>query len=432
MKNMKKCFRLLLILMALLALCSRALAESGFTLDENATIAGMNYLPWTRGYEPTSDGETMTVCLPLRSDTAIGKITAALTVDNETVSPLRGEGTKVDVLPDQNGLYAVRLGARLLSGRINGDYAATVRVTGKDADGAAVTADFPVVLRVRDGKASGAAMRPALESVSADLRVGEDGALTAALVNTDPYAEMRDILLTVSDANGEILSAGGDKLRLGSLMPNERVSVTYPLSVQPDAAVKAHTLSLTLTWTALGETMSWTETHTLPVTQEIRLEHGALQGAASVVSGDTAAFTLPLMNMGRGELRNVLATLTLPGLCERQSVLVGAIASGGTGDARLSFLASGDAGTYTGVLRVTCEDVWGNESGYDLPVELTVEPRPVRSEGDTASGDEGEEKRQLSPLVWGLGGGCALLLAALIVTSALLVRKIHRLEEDRL
>ena len=429
---MKKRFRLLLTtLIILLALGPRALAEGGFTLDENATIAGMNYLPWARGYEPTSDGETMTVCLPLRSDTAVGKITAALTVDDETVSPLRGEGAKIDVLPDQNGLYAVRLSARLLSGRINGDYAATVRVTGKEADGAEVTADFPVVLRVRDGKASGAAMRPALENVSADLRVGEDGALIATLVNTDPCAEMRDILLTVSDASGEILSAGSDKLRLGALMPNERVSVTYPLSVQPDAAVKAHTLSLTLTWTALGEAMSWTETYTLPVTQEIRLEHGALQGAASVVSGDTAVFTLPLMNMGRGEVRNVLATLTLPGLCERQSVLVGVIASGETGDARLSFAAGGGAGTYTGVLRVTCEDAWGNGSGYDLPVELTVEPRPVKSEEETISGDAAAGT-MLSPLVWGLGGGCALLLAALIVTSALLVRKIHRLEEDKL
>lgn len=430
---MKKRFRLLLAtLIILLALGGHALAEGGFTLDENATIAGMNYLPWARGYEPTSDGETMTVCLPLRSDTAVGKITAALTVDDETVSPLRGEGAEIDVLPDQNGLYAVRLSARLLSGRINGDYAAAVRVTGKDADGAAVTADFPVVLRVRDGKASGAAMRPALESVSADLRVGEDGALTAMLVNTDPYAEMRDILLTVSDESGEIVSAGSDRLRLGALMPNERVSVTYPLSVQPDAAVKAHTLSLTLTWTALGEAMNWTETYTLPVTQEIRLEHGALQGASSVISGDTAVFTLPLMNMGRGEVRNVLATLTLPGLCERQSVLVGAIESGGTGQARLSFAASGDAGTYTGVLSVTCEDAWGNESGYDLPVELTVEPKPVKSESETASGDGAEEKGRISPLVWGLGGGCALLLAALIVISALLVRKIHRLEEDRL
>ena len=275
---MKKRFSLLLILLAVLALCAPALAEGGFTLDENATIAGMNYLPWARGYEPTSDGETMTVCLPLRSDSAAGKITATLTVDDETVSPLRGEGAKIDVLPDQNGLYAVRLSARLLSGRINGDYAATVRVTGKDADGAAVTASFPVVLRVRDGKSSGAAMRPSLEGVSADLRVGEDGALTATLVNTDPYAEMRDILLTVSDASGEILNAGSDKLRLGSLMPGERAAMSYPLSVQPDAAVKAHALNLTLTWTALGEAMSWTETYTLPVTQEIRLEHGALQG----------------------------------------------------------------------------------------------------------------------------------------------------------
>ena len=137
------------------------------------------------------------------------------------------------------------------------------------------------------------------------------------------------------------------------------------------------------------------------------------------------------MNMGRGELRNVLATLTLPGLCERQSVLVGTIASGESAQARLSFAADGEAGTYTGVLRVTGEDVWGNESGFELPIELAVEPKPVKSAEDTASGGAGEEK-MLSPLVWGLGGGCALLLAALIVTSALLVRKIHRLEEDRL
>ena len=429
---MKKRFGLLMTaLIILLALGGRALADDGFTLEEGVTIAGMNYLPWARGYEPTSDGEMMTVCLPLRSDAAVGRITAELTVDDETVSPLRGEGVKIDIQPDQNGLYAVRLGARLLSGRINGDYAATVHVTGKDADGAAVTADFPVVLRVRDGKSSGAAMRPELENVSAELCVGEDGALTATLMNTDPYAEMRDILLTVSDESGEILSAGSDKLRLGSLMPNERVSVAYPLSVQPDAAVKTHRLTLTLTWMALGGEMSWTETYALPVTQEIRLEHGALQGAASVVSGDTAAYTLPLMNMGRGELRNVLATLTLPGQCERQSVLVGVIEPGGTGQARLSFATSGDAGTYSGVLSVTCEDAWGNESGYELPVTLAVEPRPVKSTEGTNAGAAAEEKK-ISPLIWGLGGGCALLLAALIVISALLVRKIHRMEEDRL
>ena len=428
---MKKRFSLLLIFLAMLALCAPALAEDGFTLDENATIAGMNYLPWARGYEPTSDGETMTVCLPLRSDSAAGKITAALTVDDETVSPLRGDGAKIDVLPDQNGLYAVRLSARLLSGRINGDYAATVRVTGKSADGADVTADFPVVLRVRDGKPGGAAMRPALENVSADLRVGENGALTAALVNTDPYAEMRDILLTVSDESGDILSAGSDSLRLGSLMPGERAQVFYPLSVQPDAAVKAHTLNLTLTWTALGADMSWTEKRTLAVTQEIRLERGALQGAASVVTGDTAVLTLPLMNMGRGDVRNVLATLTLPGLCERQSVLVGTIASGESAQARLSFAADGEAGTYTGVFSVTGEDVWGNESGFELPVTLSVETRPVKSAEETASDDAAAGKK-LSPLVWGLGGACAMLLLALIVTSALLARKIHRLEEDRL
>ena len=426
---MKKYFCLMLILMALL-LCAPALAEDGFTLDEDTTIAGMNYLPWARGYEPTSDGETMTVCLPLRSDSAVGKITATLTVDDESVSPLRGDEVKVEVQPDQDGLYAVRLSARLLSGRKNGDYAAHVHVAGKNSDGAEVTADFPVVLRVRDGQTNDAAMRPVFDNVSAELRVGEEGTLTATLVNTDAYAEMSDILLTVSDASGEILSAGSDTLRLTSLMPGESEKVSYPLSVQPDAAIKAHTLTLTLTWTALGKEMSWSETYTVNVTQEIRLEYGALQAAESVISGDTATFTLPLMNMGRGALSNVLATLTLPGQCERQSVLVGEIASGDTAQARLSFTAGAD-GTYLGTIIVTCEDQWGNESGFELPVSLTVEAKAEKSEDSTTAGSTSKDEG-ISPLTWALGGGCALLLLALIITSAVLVKKIHRLEEDRL
>lgn len=421
-------FLLLLCALMLLMLCGTALAE-GFYLDEQATIAGMNYLPWARGYEPTSDSQNVTVCLPIRSEAAVGKIRAELTVDDESVSPLRGTGVSAEFLPDQKGLYAVKLTAPLLSGRINGDYAATVHVTGQDADGQALDMDFPVVLRVRDGQ-SAILQPPQLNNVSSGLCAGEDGVLTATLTNTDPHAEMTDILLTVSDSSGEVLPSLTDTLRVGALMPGESIEISYPLSVASSARVADHLLTVTVRYQALGAAQSWTETLTVPVTQEIRLERGALTSTASVVQGDQAAVTLPLMNMGRGTVNNVLATLSVPGLCESQSVLVGSIAPGETATARLNFTAKSEPGTYSGTLLISCEDAWGNGDQQELAISFDVEAPVVSYESSSPSDDA--PAAQSSLLVWILAGACACLFIALLLTASLLVRKIHRLEEDKL
>lgn len=418
------------LVLLIMALGLNSSAQGGdFTLDEEATIAGMNYLPWARGYEPTSDGENVIVCLPLRSERAAGKIKAVLRVDEASVSPIRGEEVSVEVLPDAKGLYAVKLTARLLSGRVNGDYAATVHVTGQDAQGAALSGDFPMVLRLRDGKTSDQPMRPALENVSAHLRVGEAGTLEGRLVNSDAYAEMRDILLSVRDAGGEVLPGGTDKMRLGDLMPGKGLDFAYPVTVSAKAQVAAHPLTFSLSWTALGEEKSWEETITLPVTQEMRLEWGALQTNDSVVQGDQATVTLPLMNMGRGEVYNVLATLSLSGVCERQSVLVGTIAPGESGTARLSFAAKAEPGRYEGTLCVACEDAWGNETSREEAIALQIEA-PVLKEAASQSSETPEVSG--NRLVWILGGVCALMALVMILGAALLIKKIHRLEEERL
>ena len=80
----------------------------------------------------------------------------------------------------------------------------------------------------------------------------------------------------------------------------------------------------------------WKETFTVPVTQAIRLEQGGVQ-LPTAIAGELSNMTLPLMNMGKGELRNVLVKLEIDGVLDAQSVLVGTVAAGETKQAKLIF-----------------------------------------------------------------------------------------------
>ena len=417
--------RFLIALLAALLLPACALAE-GFTLDERRILQGMNQ-SWQQGYEPTVEGGYVNIILPLTSDVAGGKITATLVLNDENVSPFASQKLSADCWKNE-GLYAVRLRLPLVSARHSGDYAGRVVVEGKDASGGALRAEYPVVIRIRDGRKD--AIRPGLSSVTSSVSVGENGTVNAILTNTSRYAEMQNIELTITDDSGDILPAGWNKATLGSLMPGESARISYPVTVKPDAAVALHTLSFNLRYTALDEPVEWTENFTLPVTQDMRLEQGGLQTPGSVVQGDVASLTLPLMNMGRGSLNNVMATLTMPGVVERQSVLVGTIAAGETKPAKLSVTPGKDVlGEVIGSIEVTAEDAWGNQTSFSLPVsfmvEQAVEVKPIETTTDLV-------KSMVPGYVWPLAGACLLLLIALIVQGALLRGRIHRLEEEKL
>ena len=128
--------RLFTALLAALLLPACALAE-GFTLEEDRILAGMNQ-SWRQGYEPTVDGNSVNIYLPLTSDKTGGKITATLALDDPTTSPFATTTLTADCWKNE-GLYAVRLRLPLVSARHNGDYAARV-VVANAATNAAVKA----------------------------------------------------------------------------------------------------------------------------------------------------------------------------------------------------------------------------------------------------------------------------------------------------
>ena len=233
----------------------------------------------------------------------------------------------------------------------------------------------------------------------------------------------------MSDPSGDILPKELDTVVLGDLMPGESLDLSFPVTVLSAAKVTPHSLHFDFSGQSLGQEAKLSVSYTIPVRQEIRLEQGGLRMAESVVAGDSITATLPLMNMGKSDILNAMVTISLPGITERQSVLVGTIQPGETKQAQITLTAPKDVlGSFDGTLTVTGEDNDSNSVSFDLPVSLNVEEAVKTDALDTQG--TAKEKAPMSVIV--LSIVCAVLVAALITQSILLRGKLHRLEEERL
>ena len=402
--------------------------DAAFAIDERRVLPGMSR-SYLQGYVPSVSRNEMTLLLPVTSPSAVGTIQAEILPADEGLSPFPPQSMAARAQRAESGVWPLRFTIKLHEDRMNGDYAATICVTGQDAQGNSLRADIPYVFRIRDGADNTEVARLQITDVRADFRVGEDCAVTATLTNPCRTVPFERPVMRISDDSGDILPQSAGALYLDDLAPGESMTVRFPMTVLPKATVAPHILHFDISWAALGQPVSQQESYTLPVTQDIRLESGGLKMATSVIAGDSLSLSLPLMNRGKADIIDVMATLTLPGVTERQSVLVGTIAPGETKTAQLSILPGKDvSGAFTGTLTVEATDNDGNPATLTLPVALTVE-KPAPPIAATAPA----EGKEASPLpLYVLGGCCALLVVLCIVQRAVLGRKIRRLEEDRL
>lgn len=427
---MKKAYWIAVLLTVLLLapLFQGNAEETAFTVDQERVCQGMNR-SWRQGYEPTIANNRLTLILPLLSDQAYGAIETELVMADEALSPFKPQSMSVRTQPSEGGAYVVRLPLEVYADRTNGDYRCTVRVAGQTQSGEPIRLEMPYTVRIRDGQPSREIMRVQITDVLTDLKVGESGRVSAVLTNPCKTVAFERPVLKISDQSGEILPQQADVLYLDDLGPGESVTVTFPLTVLPRASVSHHILQFSLSWLSLGQAVTQIESYTVPVTQEMRLEQGGVKMASSVVAGDSLTITLPLMNMGRSDLVNVLASVSLPGITEKQSVLVGTIPPGETKNAQIVITPGKNvAGDFSGALRVEATDNDGNPTELSLPIALTVEEPVVLSQADEPAPAE----KETPYLTYGLAGGCALLLLICLAQGAILRRKIRKLEEDRL
>ena len=421
---MKRLTCILLTLLLVLSMSVTAFAAE-FEIDQHSTMDGMNR-SWYQGYGPTIKNHTMTLCLPLRAESCVGDITVSIALDDPNVFLLTSEPKEVTVSP-KDSIYPVKLSLALERYRRNGDFPATITIKGTDEAGKEIVETLPYVIRIRDGYGSHETLEPVISDVVGSLDVGTDGSLSLTITNPTTTQSIMGGEITVTDSTGEILMSGSNRFLIPEILPGKSETVTIPMTVKGNATISQHTLEVKLSYSCLGKSAEWKESFTVPVTQAIRLEQGGVQ-LPTAIAGELGNMTLPLMNMGKGELRNVLVKLEMDGVLDAQSVLVGTMAAGETKQAKLTFTPKLDSvGTHSGTVTITCEDAYGNTFFQTLEVTLTVdEPIPE------VELQQEEEKEKMSTATIVLIILCVALVAGLVVQGTILTKKIHTLEEERL
>lgn len=136
---------------------------------------------------------------------------------------------------------------------------------------------------------------------------------------------------------------------------------------------------------------------------------------------------LPVMNLGKTDIHNVMVSLFVPGVAENQSVLVGTVAPGETKQAQLSVApVLGTHGEHSGTLTVSYEDPLGKPYEKTMELNLRIEEAPSK-DGENQNG-EAHLPGWVMPVIIIL----AVLLLAASAAAGILLQKVHKLEEDRL
>lgn len=421
---MKRMICMILSLLLVLSMGATAFAAE-FEIDQHSTMDGMS-LSWYQGYEPTISYNTMTLYLPIRAESCVGDITVSIALDDPNVFLLEAQPKEITASP-RDGIYPVKLTLSLQQNRRNGDYPATITLTGRNASGKEIVEKIPYIIRIRDSYGSHETMEPVISDVIGDLSVGNDGSVRLTITNPTTTQSIMDGEITVIDNSGDIIMLDTNRVKVSEILPGKSETVTIPMAVKGSASISLHTLEVALRCKVLEKNEEWKETFTIPVTQEIRLEQGGVQ-LPTAIAGELGNMTLPLMNMGKGELQNVLVKLEIDGVLDPQSVLAGTMVPGETKQAKLTFTPKLDSvGTHSGTVTITCEDAYGNAFTQTLDVTLTVD-EPIPEE--EMQQEEEEEKISTGTVV--LIVLCICLAAGIIAQGLILTRKIHKLEEERL
>ena len=421
---MKKSFLILLSVLLAFSLTGPVLGAQ-FEIDPYESFGDMA-ITWYQGYTPVIQNNILVLHLPLRAEGCVGDITVSLALEDPHVLLLAAEPKPVTVSP-KDGLYPVRLTQPLVKNRRNGDYPMRITVTGRDSAGKEISETLPYILRIRDGRSTHEILEPLFSNLTANLTVGQEGTLELTVTNPTTTLSATDCRITVKDPQGDLQMAGTDRVTLSEILPGKSIRVSIPITVRGNASVALHDLEITFRCKVQDRETQWSRTFPVPITQEIRLEQGGVQ-MPSTFPGELTTMTLPLMNLGKSSLQNVLVKLEINSVLDPQSVLVGTLSPGETTQAKLTFTPKQHSvGIHSGTVTITCEDAYGNPFTQVVDVTLTVE-EPI-PEADIQKQEEKEGPNTWVILLSVLN---VALVISLILLGTILTGKIHKLEEERL
>ena len=336
--------------------------------------------------------------------------------------------------------FSATLSSAISSGYIDLFFNITYKVDGTDC-----TDTVKITINIRDassssggggGGGSGYKSKPkviieAYSFVESPIYAGDTVTLRLVIANTSTKEAITNLQLDFTNDAGAILPApgGSSSIFIGTIDKDDAYAFSIKLQIAPDAEAKSQLLAIKLSYEGTRNRQDFEEAASVsvPVQQKARVRINDPVVYDDPWVGSPASVGVTIYNLGKSPLYNCLVDLEEnPNITLEESYFGGNVASGGTMRADLSVTPL-IGGEVTGNLRVTYEDVYGNQTVQLLPLKLLVSEGngeggsiyvsgsnvaiPAGSNGDAAA----PAKASFTWLWWTLGilvvGGVGTMIA---------------------
>jgi len=267
------------------------------------------------------------------------------------------------------------------------------------------------------------------------IYAGDVVQLRLIVANTSSREAITNLQLDYSCEGGAVIPApgGSSSIFLGTIDKNGARALTIDLQIAPDAEAKSQVLAVTLSYEGTKNRADLEEKASVnvPILQKARVRINDPVVYDDPWVGSNVSVGISLYNLGKSPLYNCMVDVVGDDLKLEESYFGGNVASGSSMNADLSVIPQ-VAGDINAKIRITYEDVYGNQTEELRPLNMTVNeetPAALASPGD--AGSMPSDKPQgggIGWIFWVLGG--LTVAAGAVVLVIRLKKKRERQLED--
>ena len=267
------------------------------------------------------------------------------------------------------------------------------------------------------------------------IYAGDVVQLRLIVANTSNREAITNLQLDYNCEGGAVIPApgGSSSIFLGTIDKNGARALTIDLQIAPDAEAKSQVLAVTLSYEGTKNRADLEEKASVnvPILQKARVRINDPVVYDDPWVGSNVSIGISLYNLGKSPLYNCMVDVVGDDLKLEESYFGGNVASGSSMNADLSVIPQ-VSGDIDAKIRITYEDVYGNQTEELRPLNMTVNedmPAMVASPGD--AGGMPSDKPQgggIGWIFWVLGG--LTVAAGAVVLVIRLKKKRERQLED--
>ena len=379
-----------------------AIKATTITIDNKNKYDGMDKT-YQDGYVPTVSAGKAIVVLPLVSDGAIKENVLKTSIDlgDAQSGPFVIKNYEKDVtllnhkVNDGTGTvdsYLVAYTLDLKSDRINGTYPVVIKIKGQDISGNQLQEQITTYVTITDGKNPNIEPEPVLdegptfapkvlvqsyEYSKNPVIAGDEITATITLINTSQTNGVRNMTVTAGATNEYLtLLSTTDTIYIESIGAGEKYLVTFKYKVSAIAPAGQYNISLSMDYAdENGASYASSGNAKLNIEQPVEVQFDPVTLPDSMEVADVMELSCNAMNLGKGTVYNVRATLDVEGLIPEGTIFIGdvekgSVKSGSTTVSVTSLKGGSSYGATEGTLTFMYEDENGNE--YTVVQELST------------------------------------------------------------